>query len=705
MPRLTLPVVAFVGLLALAFGPRPASAESRVGVAAVDITPDYPIRLSGFGFRRTESKGVTQRIWAKAIAFAGETGDGPPAVIVTVDNLGVPLSMTREVAERLQKKAKLSPQRFAVTASHTHTAPMLKGVAPTLFGQPIPPDHQGRIDKYTRQLTDWIEQAALKALADMKPARVEFGVGTADLAANRRQPGGPVDHDLPVLVVRDAGSGKLRAVYASYACHCVTLSNNKVSGDWAGYLQEAVEKNHPGAIALTSIGCGGDANPKSGVTGDKADVAAAQGKQLAAEIDRLLNRPLKPITAPVATKTGEVELLFDTHPTREQWQEKARRDDAVGYHAKVNLAKLDRGEKLQTKLPYPVQTWTFGDELAMVFLPGEVVVDFSLRLKKEYDRGRLWVNAYSNDAPCYIPSERVLKEGGYEGEGAMVYYDRPTKFAPGLEEKIVGEVRRQLPETFRAPRGTEGVPPKSPEASRQSIRTKPGLEVELVAAEPLIQSPVAIDWSADGRMWVCEMFDYPAGVDGNFQPGGRVKVLHDADGDGKYDEARVFLDGISFPTGITCWGRGVFVCSAPDILYAEDTDGDGKADRVEKLFTGFSTDNYQARVNGLALGLDNWIHGANGLLGGVITNVRTGEKTDIRNRDFRFKPPNGPFETVTGYTQQGRVRNDWGGWFGCDNSTPLMHYPYEERYLRRNPHAPSTSPIVRLAGSGFDGGR
>src|SRR5207248_5245441 len=123
-------------------------------------------------------------------------------------------------------------------------------------------------------------------------------------------------------------------------------------------------------------------------------------------------------------------------PTRDELAEKAKCEDAVGYHARVQLARLERGEALRTKIDYDIQTWTVGDALAMVFLPGEVVVDYSLRLKRELDGRRLWINAYANDAPCYIPSERVLKEGGYEGGGAMVYYDVPTRFQPGLEQRI-----------------------------------------------------------------------------------------------------------------------------------------------------------------------------------------------------------------------------------------------------------------------------
>ena len=135
-------------------------------------------------------------------------------------------------------------------------------------------------------------------------------------------------------------------------------------------------------------------------------------------------------------------------PTREQWEKTAQQKNYAGYHARVNLAKLDRGEKLPTTLPYLVQAWNFGDDLAMVFLPGEVVVDYSKRLKQEFDSTRLWINAYANDVPCYIPSERILKEGGYEGGGAMIYYDKPARLAPGIEKLIVNAVHEVVPKSF-----------------------------------------------------------------------------------------------------------------------------------------------------------------------------------------------------------------------------------------------------------------
>jgi putative membrane-bound dehydrogenase-like protein len=235
------------------------------------------------------------------------------------------------------------------------------------------------------------------------------------------------------------------------------------------------------------------------------------------------------------------------------------------------------------------------------------------------------------------------------------------------------------------PRRVSGPGPQSPQQSLAAIRTHKDLLVELVAAEPLLASPVAIDFGPDGRLWVAEMIDYPAGNKGDYKPGGRIVVLEATHGDRKYDKATVFLDNIPFPTGLTVWRKGLLVCTAPDILYAEDTDGDGKADVVRKLFNGFGDKNYQARVNSLEYGLDNWVYGSCGLFGGQIHSF-AGGTINLGDRDFRVHPDTGVLEPATGRTQQGRVRDDWGNWFGCDNTNLLWHYPLADHYLCRNPH-------------------
>jgi len=423
---------------------RGADGEMLVGVAKVDITPDYPVRLNGFGFRRTESEGVTAPIFVKALAF-GDAKAGP-AILITADTLCFSKEILEEVGSRLKAKLNVNPQRLAFTGSHTHTSPMLKGVAPTIFSVPIPPEHQANIDRFTREFIDKVEQAATAAVKDIRPSKVSWGIGSAGFGMNRRTKGGPVDHDLPAMIVRDL-NGNPRAVWFSYACHCVTLANNKISGDWAGFAQAALEKEFPGAVGLASIGCAADQNPSSR---DTEAIAEGQGKAIAAAVKTMLNS-MKPLTGKLETKLAPIEIAFDTPRTRAEWEERANgKEQAIAYHAKLSLERLDRGEKLPETMPYFIGTWNFGDQLAIVFLPGETVVDYSLRLKKEFDRTRLWVNGYSNEGRCYVPSERILKEGGYEGGGAMVYYDRPNRFAPGLEQKIIDLVRSQVPKAFTA---------------------------------------------------------------------------------------------------------------------------------------------------------------------------------------------------------------------------------------------------------------
>jgi putative membrane-bound dehydrogenase-like protein len=663
-----------------------------IGVAKVDITPDYPVRLSGYGNRRDVHEGVQQHILAKALAI-GSDEEGP-AILVTVDNCGVPAALRDEVVRRLVAKTKVTDRSFALSSSHTHCAPMLVGVLPNLFSMDIPPEQQAATERYTRELTDKVEQVALAALADRKPAHLSWAVGQVEFAANRRIAYNyrPIDHDLPVLFATDP-SGHIRAIFTSYACHCTTLGFNQIHGDWAGCAQEAMERDFPGAIALTALGCGADQNPTPRGT---VELAAQHGEALAAEVKRLAAQA-KPISAALDCRAKRLDLPFDTPHTRAEWEALAQdKRPAVAYHARRNLARLDRGETLPVSLPYFVQSWSFGDQLGMVFLCGEVVVDYSLRLKQEFDRSRLWVNGYSNDVPCYIPSKRVLDEGGYEGALAMVYYDRPNRFSPAVEDTIVSAVHEVVPKAFVTTQNPAAPAAQLPPQSLRSIQTKPGLKVELVAAEPTVVDPVAIDWGADGRLWVVEMRDYPMGMDGKYKPGGVIKCLQDTHGNGVYDKATVFLDNLPFPTGVMAWGKGILVCAAPDIIYAEDTDGDGRADVVKKLFTGFATDNYQARVNSLAPGLDNWVHGANGLLGGQIHSFASSGEVDIRGRDFRLNPDTGAFEPASGVTQQGRCRDDWDNWFGCSNSRMAYHFAIADHYLRRNPHVAGPSPRVDI---------
>lgn len=658
---------------------RPATLSYQIGVASIDITPNHPIRLNGFGFRREETAEVGLRLSAQALAI--QHGDEPAVVIVTLDSLGIRESMVNEVAKQIEQSHGIPRENLVVAFSHSHCTPKVSGACDTIFSTPIPEEHQAHIDRYTTRLTNDLTALVQDALDALQPGTLAWSVGSVGFAANRRTPGGPVDHSLPILVARDA-KGDLLAIHTSYACHCVTLSYNKLSGDWAGYAREAIERRWPGVTGMVSIGCGSDSNPSSGVTGDGEAIAAEQGQQICDEIARLLDSEMTVLHGSPVAMLEHITLPLDTLPTREQLEKLARESSPAGHNAAWQLDQLNSRGALQDHLDYPVQSIRFGDELGIVFLAGEVCVDYALRLKQELNADRLWTIGYANDFCAYIPSERLRQEGGYGGGAEVVYFALPSTLAPGLEQPIIDAVKRQLPESWQVEPGTDGVPPSTPESSQRKFQLDSRFDIRAVATEPLIADPVAIDFGIDGKLWVCEMTDYARSVDGEFEPSGRVRFLVDANHDGSFDQSTVFLEGLRFPTDVKVWRDGVLICDAPRILLARDTNGDGQADDVRTLLDGFATHNPHARVNSLRWGIDGWLYGSCGLFGGTIqvwsdepTPRPMGQPIALGGRDFRWKPDSGEFEPVTGATQQGRARDDFQRWYGCDNGTLIRHYP------------------------------
>jgi putative membrane-bound dehydrogenase-like protein len=246
--------------------------------------------------------------------------------------------------------------------------------------------------------------------------------------------------------------------------------------------------------------------------------------------------------------------------------------------------------------------------------------------------------------------------------------------------------------------------PLDPVAALPSIHVPEGYFVELMAAEPLVRDPVAFDWDVEGRLWVVEMADYPMGMEGKGASGGRVRLLEDRDFDGRYEQATVFAKGLNFPNGILTWRDGVIVTAAPDVLFLRDTDGDGVADEREVLLTGLSEKNQQLRANGLRWGLDNWVYVAAGghhgkhALDTKVRSTRNNSEVAVGSRDFRFRPDSGVVDPQSGPSQFGRNRDDWGRWFGVQNSRPLWHYVLPDHYLRRNPQLAAPDGRVQLPG-------
>lgn len=430
-------------------------ASWRAGAAKIDITPNHPVRLSGYGSRTTEHEGTSVELHAKALALTWKEDE--PVVILTVDNGGVPAAMRDAVLKNINQAGwKIADARFSLHSSHTHCAPMLPDMLPFLFGKDLTETEQAHIHRYAGELIRKMTEVVILALNAQQSALVDWEVGKAIFALNRRLPtksgyvnqpnyAGVRDHSLPVMRVTSS-EGKLLALFTSYACHCTTLAINQTHPDWAGYAQKELELRFPDVIAMTAIGCGADQNPNPR---REEYFAISHGVSIAKETVRLINLPMRPIVGPLICSKKEVMLPFDTLPDVPTWRQRALdKNPWTAMHARHFLA-LAEAKKVPQALPYALQVWSFGESLLTINLPGEVVVDYSLRFKKENDPTRTWVNAYTNDVPCYIPSQRVWEEGGYEAGGAMVYYGRPNRFASGIEEIIVRSVRELIPAGYR----------------------------------------------------------------------------------------------------------------------------------------------------------------------------------------------------------------------------------------------------------------
>lgn len=427
------------------------AADYKAGVARLIITPEKPVYLSGYATRTHPSEGRIHDLWAKALAI--EDRKGGRVVMVSTDLVGLPRSITDLVAARVLKEYSLDRARLVINSSHTHTGPLIRGNLANMFA--LSAEEQQRVDEYSRQLTDKLVAVVGAALGDLAPANLSFGNGVASFAMNRREPTatgiknglhprGPTDHDVPILKVT-APDGKLRAVLFGYACHNTTLTGEfyQFSGDYAGFAQIELEKANPGASALFLMLCGADQNPQPR---SKLEYAQKYGADLAAEVNRVMTGQVEPVRGAIRAAFQTVDLEFAVH-TRQTFESRLKEANVFRVrHAKAMLATYDQGYPIR-RYPYPVQAIGFGKDLTLVALGGEVVVDYVLRIKKEYGSKRIIVAGYSNDVMSYIPSLRVLKEGGYEASDAMLYYGLPGPYNDDVEDQIfrtIGQVMKRV---------------------------------------------------------------------------------------------------------------------------------------------------------------------------------------------------------------------------------------------------------------------
>jgi hypothetical protein len=419
----------------------------KAGAAKIKITPERPMWMSGYGNRTKPAEGTLAELWAKALAL--EDARGNRAVLVTLDLVGIDRGTSARVCQALQQRYGLRRDRVALNVSHTHCGPVIgENLKPTWF---LDAAGWELVNQYTTELEQKIVNVVGQALERLAPASLSYGNGMTDFAVNRRankqadaarlrelgQLKGPNDFDVPVLAVRNL-QGELQAVAFGYACHATTLSNYQWNGDYPGFTQAQLEREHPGVVALFWAGCGADQNA---LPRDTIERSQAYGARLAAAVNAMLSKELKPLPGRLVSEYREIPLPLDKLPTRADLEHDLTSTNRyIVSRARLLLSRLDRGQPLSPTYPYPVEVWRLGDALTWVFLGGEVVVDYSLRLKRELGQSSTWVASYSNDVMAYIPSLRVLNEGGYEGATAMIYYGLPTSWAPAVEEAIVKQV-------------------------------------------------------------------------------------------------------------------------------------------------------------------------------------------------------------------------------------------------------------------------
>lgn len=432
----------------LACGKPPAIANAagpdwKVGLAQIKITPERPLPMSGYSARTKPFEGVASDLYVKAMVL--EDADGGRGVLVTSDLLGFSAAVAEPICARIHKQLGIERGRILLNSAHTHAGPTvgLRAPAKDTGGE------AQRILEYTQQLQEKVVQVVAQAAERLQPARLSHGAGVAHFVMNRREftptgvilgvnPRGLADRSVPVLRV-DTLDGKPLAILFGAAVHNTTLGpdNYQISGDYAGYAQSYVQEKHPKVQAMFMLGCAGDANPYPRGT---MELARKHGHTLGEEVCRVMDGKLRPVRGPLRIAFDRANVPLQTALSHDQLKALAAdKRNAKAFAAAQLLALVDKGEKVPTHYSCPLTVWQFGDDLTLVGLSGEVVVDYVTLLEKEIGPNQLWVAGYCNDVFGYLPSARVLSEGGYETRG--LYSGGAGFFAPNAQEVVVQSVR------------------------------------------------------------------------------------------------------------------------------------------------------------------------------------------------------------------------------------------------------------------------
>jgi hypothetical protein len=422
-----------------------AEPEWKAGLAQIKITPEQPVLMSGYAARKKPFEKVATDLYVKALVL--EDGEGHRAALVTSDLLGFPANVAEPICERIEKSTGLARANILLNSSHTHTGPQVSLKVPAK-DDPGEADALRIID-YTRNLQDKVVAVVEQATKNLETVELSWGSGVAHFVMNRREftpdgvilganPRGLADRGVPVLKIA-AAAGTPRAIVFGAAVHNTTLRSDyyQICADYAGFAQTLLQEKFPGVQAMFMLGCAGDADP---YPFGNMELARQHGTALGEDVVRVLGTKLWPIRGPLHMEFTRVDLPLQSDLSREQLQElAANKRSPKNFGATEMLALLDRGEKPATHYSCPLTVWQFGSDLTLVGLSGEVVVDYVPLMEEALGPNQLWIAAYCHDVFGYLPSARVLAEGGYETRG--LYSGGAGFFTPDAQDVLVRAVR------------------------------------------------------------------------------------------------------------------------------------------------------------------------------------------------------------------------------------------------------------------------
>jgi putative membrane-bound dehydrogenase-like protein len=687
--------------------------DVRVGASAVNLRSDGTMVIAG-GIEPHYA--AEQEGELRAVAVVVERPGQAKLAIVACDVLWVPRDLADAAVAEIERKTGIPTSHVLINATHTHHAPST-----------APAHGFGVVPEFRDELRRGIVRAVVEANDRLEggDARLYFHLANEDtIGSNSRQlledgsitwggqrepsekarPTAPFDPQLPVLDFRVA-TGKTRALLFNHSTHTIgTRSGRDVrSPSFYGLAAQELEHELGGIVGFLEGASGSTHNVAPPVPVPvcierlKTDIRDARAKAKPRPVSRLagIRRPFKFRIRQFneVEEDAKIARYMNAHVPQSS--------------ARVREVFANMRRQLRDRQGAEQETWiqavVIGD-VAIVGVPAEYFTVLGIDIKRRSPFEHTYVAELANDWIGYLPDREGQRLGGYQTWMGLHSYAEE-----GTGERMADEVVQILHELAAKPNNENAASP-GPAASRENggaargpksaddekasfQLAEPNLQIDLVASEPDISSPVAIAWDANGRMYVAEMTGYPT-TEGM----GRIRRLEDRDGDGRYEHAVTFSDGMNFPTSVMPFRAGLLVTDAPDILYLEDTDGDGNADVRRIEWTGFGTGSQQLRANSLHWGLDNWIYVANGRCDGDVRrpDAPPDRAMSIRARDFRFHPISGKGEAIVGQSQFGQAHDAWGERFLSWNTIPVRHVLLEEADIADYPSA-ATDAVLNVA--------